>query len=659
MLPPIFIYLYMKKYFLLLILLYPFLVFSQNPKHDYVWLFGYDSNPDTTFFGGTKIDFNGGQPDIFYENREMEFDITDASICDIAGNLLFYTNGIYIANAEDEVMENGDGLNPDIFTYSWVDIGYPLYQGALILPHPDSSHLYYLIHEERTGANFEGHLTLIPHVLCTKVDMTLDNGLGAVTEKNQVILTDTLDYGKITSTKHANGKDWWILIPEFESNAYYRLLLTSEGVEVVGKQSVGTTVLSGLGQACFSPDGTKYARINTISADEGASLDIYDFDRCTGLLSEHTHIFYPQVFGAAGVAISPNSRFAYAARNIDLVQYDLWASDIEASADTVAIYDGYQSPLSTRFFMGQLAPDGKIYFNSNTTVNTLHVINQPDSLGVACEVIQHGIQLPTLNKFSMPNFPNYRLGPLNGACSPLTSDETITSILCHGDSTGSIAVEPIGGAYPYEYTWSDLSLSGKNIENLPSGNYDLTITDAFDSIYITTIELNEPAELELAFSSTPEVEMQENGTATVIPSGGISPYTFFWNTSPTQDSAVAIGLGDGFYEVIVTDANGCSRVQEVEVGFITSVSELNKEFDFKLYPNPAEDYLIVEYALGKMENFNLQIYDVLGKRLQQVNLPPNENQVEINISDLSKGVYFVKIEGSDKYLFSQRVIIID
>lgn len=651
----------MKKILLTLSILISIVNLFYGQKHDYVWLFGYDSNPDTTFFGGTKIDFNGGQPNIFYENREMHFDITDASICDTAGNLLFYTNGIYIANAEDEVMENGNGLNPDIFTSSWVDVGYPLYQGVLILPspHPDSSHLYYLIHEEFTGADFEGHLVFTPHVLYSKVDMTLDNGLGAVTHKNQVILTDTLDYGKVTSTKHANGIDWWILIPEFESNAYYRLLLTSEGIEVVGKQFDGTTVLSGLGQACFSPDGTKYARINTISADEGASLDIYDFDRCTGLLSNHTHIFYPQVFSAAGVAISPNSRFVYAARNIDLVQYDLWASDIEASADTVAIYDGYQSPLSTRFFLGQLAPDGKIYFNSNTTVNTLHVINQPDSLGIACEVIQHGVQLPTLNKFSMPNFPNYRLDALDGSCSPLASEIIVQNILCYGDSTGSISIEPIGGAYPYEYEWSDALLSGANLSSLPSGNYEVTITDAYDSTYVTIIELTEPDEIVLSNTTTPEVEEQENGTATIIPSGGTVPYTFLWNTNPPQDSATAIGLGDGVFEIVVTDANGCSKMQEVTVEMITSLSKLEKELAYKLYPNPAKDYLIVDYFIIGKEFSNLQIYDVYGQQLNSINLPTNGNKIEINISDLSNGIYFIKIEGNDKLLFSQRVIVIN
>ena len=61
--------------------------------------------------------------------------------------------------------------------------------------------------------------------------------------------------------------------------------------------------------------------------------------------------------------------------------------------------------------------------NTAGTVNTLHVIHSPDLPGSDCRFEQHGVQLPTLNNTTLPNFPNYRLGPLDGSpCDTLGLD---------------------------------------------------------------------------------------------------------------------------------------------------------------------------------------------------------------------------------------------
>lgn len=84
-------------------------------QHDNIWLFGYESNPSNLNFGGSVMDFSLDTVDIYYEFRNMNIDVTNASISDTSGNLLFYTNGIYIANGLNEPMENGGGLNPEQF----------------------------------------------------------------------------------------------------------------------------------------------------------------------------------------------------------------------------------------------------------------------------------------------------------------------------------------------------------------------------------------------------------------------------------------------------------------------------------------------------------------------------------------------------------------
>ena len=413
-------------------------------QHDNIWLFGYSSNPTYPEYGGSVLDFSDDTLSIYYEFRDLNLDVTNASICDSVGNLLFYTNGISIANAIHETIENGDGLNPGELTNDNSYYGYPIIQSATVLPAPSFDNKYYLIHEpfNYPNSNFDWHAPLLYYSL---IDMSQNNGLGAVIEKNQVIFEDILDHGKINAVKHANGRDWWVIVLTYDSNCYRRVLITPEGIENYGVQCLGQTVPQGAGQASFSPDGSKYALYNIINPNEGNFLNIYNFDRCTGELSNPIQEVIIDTVWGGGVAFSPNSRYLYVPSYNYIYQYDLEADDILATKDTVAIYDGFEVPLdsivslSTRFFLAQLAPDGKIYVNCPGAVNYLHIINQPDSAGVACEVLQHHIELPTYNKSSLPNFPNYRLGVLEGSPCDTT---TITEQLIITEQSVSIFPNP-------------------------------------------------------------------------------------------------------------------------------------------------------------------------------------------------------------------------
>ncbi|MBX2929734.1 MAG: PKD domain-containing protein [Saprospiraceae bacterium] len=388
-------------------------------KHDEIWLLGYGSNPLNTIYGGTVIDFSTAPPDMYYEFRPMRFSQANASICDTAGNLLFYTNGIYIANALHEPMENGEGLNPGVQAQNHQTYGYIVEQGVIALPASAHDSLYFLFHiDNNLPAN--GLTFHTRHLYYTLVNSTLNGGLGGVVNKNMVVVDDILDMGKLTATRHANGSDWWVVARKYGSDKYYRILLKKNRVENLGIQSVGLPLTSNaIGQATFSPDGTKYASVHlTGGAGDPIYVSIFDFDRCSGELSNPVQFTYADTAWAGGIAISPNSRFLYVSSFRYVYQYDLHASDIEASRITVAVWDGFYDghpAFPTTFYLAQLGPDGKIYITSNSSTKYLHVINHPDSLGLACDVCQHCVELPTKNSWSMPNFPNYRLHHLEGS----------------------------------------------------------------------------------------------------------------------------------------------------------------------------------------------------------------------------------------------------
>ena len=391
-----------------------FLCYSQ--KHDNVWVvgLGFEENPNDSVWGKSLIDFSTTPPSTMYNGWEgMRFSETNASICDREGNLLFYSNGIYIADKNNDPMPGGDGLNPGDIADEFGNVGYINDQGAMVLPHPVDSNLYYLIHINREFPNNDiaSHSSILYYTL---VDMSLNNELGAVVEKNVEIIIDTLDIGKLTAVKHANGRDWWILTFEFDGNGYYKILLDPSGFQVE-KIEEDITFKFGLGGATFSPDGTKYARYSLNNTLTGNYLYISDFDRCSGTLSNiiQENIIDESFFG--GVAISPNSRFLYVSSHLYLYQYDLEASDILSTKDTVAIYDGFVTLQPSFFQFPQLAPDNKVYISCFGTNNVLHVVEYPDSLGDLCLINQHSFQLPTYNLLTMPNFPNYRLGTLEGS----------------------------------------------------------------------------------------------------------------------------------------------------------------------------------------------------------------------------------------------------
>ncbi|MFM7822897.1 MAG: T9SS type A sorting domain-containing protein, partial [Bacteroidota bacterium] len=178
-----------------------------------------------------------------------------------------------------------------------------------------------------------------------------------------------------------------------------------------------------------------------------------------------------------GASISPNSRYAYVTfGGNEILQYDLNASNIVASEQVVATYDGFQAPAgwNTNFWMHQIGPDGKIYINTTSTTMALHTIETPDSAGVASNVQQHSILLPKFNA-TLPNFPNYRLGALAGSpCDTLTH---LNNVQAH-DLKFKVFPNPNNGEFQISYQLTQnkqghleiLDINGKLLwsRNLPA-----------------------------------------------------------------------------------------------------------------------------------------------------------------------------------------------
>ena len=398
------------------------LLFAQiahlQPKHDYNWMFGYEGT-DTINHGIFQINFNSSQVKIDkipYTGLNTKIYVSNSTMSDAEGNLVFYTNGCAIYNANHQVMENGDGINPGDVHDDYCDIiGYPGgKQSSLALPWPDSSDLYILFHQPHELISIPpfGFDFFFPLLFYSVVDMKKGNGLGEVVEKNSIIIQDTLNPGHITAVKHANGRDWWILVPERQSARYHTLIYSPEGIVDTFVQEIGIPFLyegEGSGQAAFSPDGLKYLRY---TFSDG--IHLFNFNRQTGVLSNFFHISgHPGTWSYGGAAFSPSGRYVYViSLSRYLYQYDLWATDIEASKTLVAEYDGYKENnfWETDFGQMQLGPDCRIYIATNPNTSYFHVINYPDNPAPSVQFIQRAVKFPAKHLgLSIPPFPSYRL----------------------------------------------------------------------------------------------------------------------------------------------------------------------------------------------------------------------------------------------------------
>jgi len=131
------------------------------------------------------------------------------------------------------------------------------------------------------------------------------------------------------------------------------------------------------------------------------------------------------------------------------------------------------------------------------------------------------------------------------------------NINCAGEKTGSINVIPVNAVGNVSYLWSDGNTSQLR-ENLPAGHYEIVLTDQNSCTARDTISLAEPPPLQLVFADTinPFCTDKPDGSVSVAISGGVPGYYYTW--SDDSHGAGITNVTAGWYSVRVTDMNGCS-----------------------------------------------------------------------------------------------------
>ncbi len=133
----------------------------------------------------------------------------------------------------------------------------------------------------------------------------------------------------------------------------------------------------------------------------------------------------------------------------------------------------------------------------------------------------------------------------------------LTHISCHGFSDGSISIDIAGGTGAYTVLWSNGALEN-TIENIAAGTYTITVSDENGCSATNNFNVNEPPAL-MSLNTISDITCfdSDDGSVTINPIGGTSPYSISWNSVILTNNFIQNNLSAGDYTFSLTDAQSC------------------------------------------------------------------------------------------------------
>ena len=140
-----------------------------------------------------------------------------------------------------------------------------------------------------------------------------------------------------------------------------------------------------------------------------------------------------------------------------------------------------------------------------------------------------------------------------------------TDVLCHGENSGTIAVNIANGEAPYSYQWNNSLPDQSSFVGLAQGIYEVTVTDANGCFGTASAKVHGAEDIivnEVVENTDCDIN---NGRARLDVSGGSSPYTYNWGPPLNINTSTINNLSPGTYNYTVTDANGCMKSGNISI----------------------------------------------------------------------------------------------
>jgi hypothetical protein len=349
--------------------------------------------------------------------------------------------------------------------------------------------------------------------------------------------------------------------------------VVSKGVTISAENPLGLFDISFTNPSCFSSDGTV-----TITASGGTSP--FQFVGSNGQIDttfSNTNTFYNLPAGFFTVVVKDAGNCSFTATTSLLTAGGLSIASVNITNSTCS---GNGGQISVTVFGG----------------SPPYVYTLTDSLG-SNTVVSGGFPNWTFNGLTSGT---YTLTITDeGPCDFIQTYEVENNVLfelnidttgttCNQDDGSVLLSITSGGTAPFHYEIDGYSDFSNNLEyfydNLPSGNYVATVTDANYCQQELPFTIDGSDSVDFLLIGTDSLD-GNNGTIGALITNGEPPFTLTWSSNVgTQTGTEIIGLSAGTYTLTVTDNNGCSKIRTI------ILNGFNKLASYQVYNICDEDF---------------------------------------------------------------------
>ncbi len=506
-----------------------------------------DQRANVWYFGqNAGIDFNQ-LPPIPLDDSNMNAPEGCSAISDRNGNIIFYTDGQNVYNKNHVLIADDIGGDPGSS------------QSVVIVPVPGDETLYYIF------TTMEVHGSNVYRMSYSLFDLKENNGDGDVVQRNNQLFS--------RSTERITGTANWVIAHEYGNNTFRAYPITMQGIgqpvlTSIGSDHVTTSEINGRGYMKLGND----FKLAVALSEPGVYnvVEVFDFDPTTGRLSNFRRLDTGETDGQVyGVEFSPAGNKLFA--SIQGTPSKL----IEFAFDSLGIGYIKPPPIDAPGLIGalQTGPDGQIYIAFDNR-NTLGTIQANEDTTQVSFVNFDGFALAggTQSRLGLPNF-------IQNLGTPVQPPGISASGLCFGSPT---TLTGTGTSSIDEYAWFIRDAANQLIHStndqqfdfeFPApGDYNLTlgVTNrcGLDTTLVQLVTIFDSPPLPLAeYYNDPSFNgfFLCDGPVTVDAyPNDVNGISYLWTSGDTTRTVTF--TQQQFFDVTVTDANGCSST---EIGVVS------------------------------------------------------------------------------------------